>query len=241
MEPIVQMPNNEPIRHVAIVMDGNGRWAASKGKSRTYGHRAGVETVRQIVQHAAKCGTEYLTFFSFSTENWKRPKDEIQTLFGLLKTFVRKDLARLHRENVKVVILGNLDNLPADIQEALRSVTSTTRDNDGLNLNIAFNYGGRDEIVRMARNVGKKILNHELTPDEISEDVVANMLDTAGQPDPDLIIRTSGENRISNFLLWQSAYSEFILLDVMWPDFSAADYDHALELFSQRKRRIGGL
>jgi undecaprenyl diphosphate synthase len=227
--------------HVAIVMDGNGRWAKSKGHSRTIGHQAGVETVRNIVQHAAKTGTKFLTLFSFSTENWKRPKEEVQLLFSLLKRFVRKDLERLHQNNVKVVILGDRENLPKDVRTQLDLVETTTQDNDGLHLNIAFNYGGRDEIVRMVRTLCEKSIDGSLALDSISEKLISNVLDTRGQPDPDLIIRTSGEYRISNFLLWQSAYAEFVFMDVLWPDFTAVDYDFALQEFAKRQRRMGGV
>ncbi|PHR60306.1 MAG: di-trans,poly-cis-decaprenylcistransferase [Robiginitomaculum sp.] len=222
-------------------MDGNGRWAAARGKSRISGHQAGVDAVRKIVHHAAKRGTRYLTLFSFSTENWKRPKDEVQALFALLKKFVEKDLSRLHDEGVRVCVLGNRTNLPVETQKLLSNVEEKTRSNTGLNLNIAFNYGGRDEIRRMVQSIGQKILSEEIKPDQVTEEMICKSLDTAGHPDPDMIIRTSGENRISNFLLWQSAYSEFILLDVLWPDFGEREYDQALKLFSKRNRRIGGV
>ncbi len=227
--------------HVAIVMDGNGRWAEARGKSRIAGHQAGVDAVRKIVHHAAKRGTRYLTLFSFSTENWKRPKDEVQALFALMKKFVEKDLSRLHDEGVRVCVLGNRANLPIDTQKLLTNVEEKTQANTGLNLNIAFNYGGRDEIRRMVQSIGQKILSEEMKPDEITEEMICGSLDTAGHPDPDMIIRTSGENRISNFLLWQSAYSEFILLDVLWPDFAEPEYDQALKMFAKRNRRIGGV
>ena len=227
--------------HVAIVMDGNGRWAQARGKSRVFGHQAGVDTVRKIVSHAAKSGTRHLTLYSFSTENWKRPEEEIQALFGLLRSFVHRDLDRLHNEKVCVKVLGNKNNLPQDISEILQDVESKTRLNSGLNLNIAFNYGGRDEIIRMVQNICSQVANGSIQIDAITEKTIASFLDTKGQPDPDLIIRTSGENRLSNFLLWQSAYAEFVLTDVLWPDFTPADYDAALTVYSQRKRRLGGV
>ena len=227
--------------HVAIVMDGNGRWAQSRGQSRIKGHQAGVKTVRKIVDHAASVGAKYLTLYSFSTENWKRPAEEIQALFGLLKTFVGQDLERLNRENVKVRVVGSKVNLPADILKLLDKVETVTSKNTKLNLNIAFNYGGRDEIVRMVQNISRNVSAGKLSPEQITEDVVGANLDTKGQPDPDLIIRTGGESRISNFLLWQSAYTEFVLLDVLWPDFTPDAFDEALEIFSTRTRRLGGI
>jgi len=228
-------------KHVAIVMDGNGRWAQSQGKPRIFGHQAGVETLRKVVGHVAQSGTKHLTLFSFSTENWKRPKEEIKALFSLLRSFVAKDLARLDRENIRVTILGNRRNLPPDIQTLVQQVEDKTASNDGLYLNIAFNYGGRDEIVRMATKLAKRVKAGDVLPEQITEEMVSRALDTAGQPDPDMIIRTSGENRISNFLLWQGAYAEFILLDVLWPDFTATDYDYALQVYATRCRRMGGV
>lgn len=240
MPPSSSQINNDMPMHVAIVMDGNGRWAQAQGKPRIFGHRAGVEVVQKIVGHAAKSGTRYLTLYSFSTENWKRPQEEVQALFGLMKTFVQQDLERLHLENVKVVVLGNKPNLPSDIQLLLGKVEQTTKLNTGLHLNIAFNYGGRDEIVRMVQNTVRLAKDGKITVEEINEASISRALDTGGQPDPDIIIRTSGENRISNFLLWQSAYAEFVLLDVFWPDFDENDYDHALEIYKTRRRRLGG-
>ncbi|VAV93516.1 Undecaprenyl diphosphate synthase [hydrothermal vent metagenome] len=227
--------------HVAIVMDGNGRWSQSRGKSRRAGHQAGVDTVRKIVKYAASCGTQYLTLYSFSTENWKRPKEEIQALFGLLKAFVKKDLAQLNKANVQITVLGSRSKLPEEIKLLIEKVEIKTAANNGLNLNIAFNYGGRDEIVRMTQKLAKDVQQDKLDIADIDENMLCQSLDTAGQPDPDMIIRTGGENRISNFLLWQSAYAEFILLDVLWPDFCTKDYDLALEIYGARRRRMGGL
>jgi len=240
---VISKPSSEDKNpdHVAIVMDGNGRWAQARGKSRIFGHQTGVDAVRKIVSHAASRGTKYLTLYSFSTENWKRPEEEIQALFGLLKSFVQKDLGRLHQENVRVRILGNKQRLPQDINETLEKVESKTRSNTGLKLNIAFNYGGRDEIIRMVQRIAKQVSSGSVSIADITEKMVSNNLDTAGQPYPDMIIRTSGENRLSNFLLWQSAYTEFVLTDVLWPDFTADDYDAALEIYGKRQRRLGGV
>jgi len=234
-------PSTQAPTHVAIVMDGNGRWAQKRGQSRIKGHQAGVKTVREIVSHAASVGTKYLTIYSFSTENWKRPAEEIQALFGLLKTFVGQDLERLNRENVKVRVVGSKANLPEDILKLLETVEKVTSENTKLNLNIAFNYGGRDEIVRMVQKISNSVSAGELSSDQITEEIVGENLDTKGQPDPDLIIRTGGESRISNFLLWQSAYTEFVLLDVLWPDFTTDAFDEALQIFSTRARRLGGV
>jgi len=228
-------------RHVAIVMDGNGRWAKAQGKPRSFGHQSGVETVRKIVAHAGKSGTRHLTLFSFSTENWKRPQEEIQALFSLLRAFVKKDMARLDKENVRVTILGSRENLPKDIQTLIQEIEDKTINNNNLYLNIAFNYGGRDEIVRMVQKIANRMQIEKILPEDVTEEMITQSLDTCGQPDPDMIIRTSGENRISNFLLWQSAYAEFILTDVLWPDFTPADYDEALQTYAGRSRRIGGV
>lgn len=236
--------NDEPLqtpRHVAIVMDGNGRWATRRGMPRAYGHKEGVQTVRRIVRHAGNCGVQHLTLYSFSTENWSRPKDEVNALFALLKAFVSRDLAELHEEGVHIRVLGRRDNLPADIVEIITDVEERTADNDRFHLHIAFNYGGRDEILRAAQAVARAQHVGEMDTDKLDESAFATFLDTHGIPDPELIIRTGGEHRISNFLIWQGAYAEFVVMDELWPDFSTSDFDRALEIYGQRERRFGGV
>lgn len=224
-------------QHVGIIMDGNGRWAKARHRPRVFGHQAGVNTVKQIVEDASDIGIRYLTLYSFSTENWNRPKAEVAALFALLKKYVTSDLERLHKNDVRIRIIGSRQGLPGDILEIVDRVEDVTRDNKSFGLNIAFNYGGRDEIIRA---IGKAAKAGE-TMDTFNEETLLKYLDTADVPDPELIIRTSGEQRISNFLLWQSAYSEFVFTDVLWPDFSKDDLVEAIRLFNQRDRRYGGL
>lgn len=228
-------------RHIAIIMDGNGRWAKARGLPRSAGHRAGVEALRATVRAAGDRGLEYLTLFAFSSENWSRPSGEVNDLLGLLKLFIRRDLAELHRNNVCVHIIGEREGLAADIRGLLGEAETLTRSNTGLNLVIAFNYGARDEIVRAVKRLAREVEQGRLSPDSISAELISANLDTAGIPDPDMIIRTSGELRLSNFLLWQAAYSEFLFLPHHWPDFGAADLDAAYEAFRQRERRFGGV
>lgn len=239
------MHNNDELQntpvHVAIVMDGNGRWATRRGMPRAYGHREGVQSVRRIVRHAADRGVQHLTLYSFSTENWSRPKEEVNALFALLKAFVSRDLTELHDEGVRIRILGRRDNLPADIAEIIANVEEHTANNDRFFLHIAFNYGGRDEILRAARAIVRAQMAGETDVEKLDEAGFATFLDTSGAPDPELIIRTGGERRISNFLLWQGAYAEFVVMDELWPDFSGEDFDRALATFAQRERRFGGV
>ncbi|ALA19825.1 UDP pyrophosphate synthase [Chelatococcus sp. CO-6] len=227
--------------HVAIIMDGNGRWAQKRHLPRAEGHRRGVEALRRAVRAAAARGIRYLTIYSFSSENWRRPASEIADLMNLLKLFVRRDLAELHRANIRVRILGERADLKPDIAALLDEAESITRDNTGLTLVVAFNYGSRQEIVRAARRIAEDVAAGRLAPDAIDADAVAARLDLAGVPDPDLIIRTSGEQRLSNFLLWQAAYAELVFLPVLWPDFDEAAFDEALAEFARRERRYGGL
>ncbi|MBZ8132298.1 isoprenyl transferase [Afifella sp. IM 167] len=227
--------------HVAIIMDGNGRWAAGHGLPRIEGHRRGVESVRRTVRHAGERGIRVLTLFTFSSENWSRPKSEIDDLFNLLRFFIRNDLAQLKANGVRIKVIGRREGLPRDIFDLVRSAEAETAHNDGLILQVAFNYGGRDELVRAVRRVGEKMLAGELDPADFSEKVFEEHLDTAGVSDPDLLIRTSGEARISNFLLWQLAYTEFVFLPVCWPDFDEAAFDAAIAEFHSRERRFGGL
>jgi undecaprenyl diphosphate synthase len=227
--------------HVAIIMDGNGRWAQKRGRPRAFGHKSGVEAVRKAVETARELGLSCLTLFSFSTENWNRPADEVGALFELMKSYVAADLEGLAREGVRIRIIGRRDNLRADVAEIIQRAEVRTRDNTRFQLNIAFNYGGRDEIVRAARAMADAARAGTLDPAEVDEDGFARFLDTDGIEDVDLLIRTSGEQRISNFLLWQAAYAEFLFLDVLWPDFSAEHFRQAIEAYKQRHRRYGGL
>jgi undecaprenyl diphosphate synthase len=228
-------------RHIGIIMDGNGRWAAERGLSRTQGHRRGVDAVRQTVRTAVSIGLSYLTLFSFSSENWSRPPAEVQFLFGLLRRFIRRDLAELHQNAVKITIIGERRGLPADLVRLLDEAERLTEANSGLRLIIAFNYGGRNEIVRAVRRIAEEVAAGRLQPGAITDATLIARLDTAGIPDPDLIIRTSGELRISNFLLWQSAYAEFVFLPSYWPDFDATALASAIDEYRRRKRRYGGL
>ena len=228
-------------RHVAIIMDGNGRWAQKRGLPRTEGHRKGVEAVRNAVRFAGEIGIEYLTLYSFSSENWRRPKSEIAELFSLLRYFIRRDLAELHESNVKIHIIGMREGIPDDILALLDEARALTSENTGQKLVIAFNYGARSEIVRAVHAIAEKVEMGLLKPEEISEELLSSTLDTAGIPDPDLMIRTSGEQRISNFLLWQLAYSELVFAECLWPDFNEAEFSAALDEFSRRTRRYGGL
>ena len=227
--------------HVAIIMDGNGRWAKARGLPRSAGHRAGVEAVRRAVRAAPGFNIEWLTLYAFSSENWSRPQTEVNDLMGLLKTFIRRDLAELHKSNVRIRIIGNRDTLAGDILKLLEEAERLTRDNTGLNLVIAFNYGSRDEIARAARTIAARVAAGTLNEDDVTAELLDTMLDTTGIPDPDLIIRTSGEQRLSNFLLWQGAYSELVFVPCYWPEFDEQELRRALEEFAGRERRYGGV
>ena len=235
----------EPLRavpaHVAIIMDGNGRWAAKRGLPRLEGHRRGVEAVRRSVRASIDLGIRYLTIYGFSAENWRRPADEVADLFGLLRRFIRVDLAQLHANNVRISVIGDRGGLAEDIRHLLNEAEDVTRGNSGLNLVIAFNYGGRQEIVGAVRRIARLVQTGALDPESIDMSTVADALDTRGIPDPDMVIRTSGEQRISNFLPWQTAYSEFVFLPDLWPDFDEAAFRRALDEFGRRERRFGGL
>lgn len=227
--------------HVAIIMDGNGRWASKRGLPRTIGHSKGVEAVRETVRAAGDAGIRYLTLFAFSSENWTRPQEEVTDLLGLLRKFIRRDLAELHRENVRIRVIGEREKLRSDILPLLLEAEETTRHNTALTLVIAFNYGSRDEIARAVAKLAREVEAGRLRADAIGPDMISANLDTAGIPDPDLIIRTSGEERLSNFLLWQAAYAEFIFLPEYWPDFDRQLFFHALRIYASRDRRFGGL
>jgi len=227
--------------HVAIIMDGNGRWAAQRGLPRVEGHRRGVEALRRTVRACGDLGIGVLTIFSFSSENWSRPRQEVLDLLGLLRRFIRHDLAELHASNVKVRIIGDRPGLDPDIRRLLDEAEELTKANTGLMLVVAFNYGSRDEIVRAARSLVEDVAAGRLRPDAIDTAALAGRLDTAGIADPDLIIRTSGEQRLSNFLLWQAAYSEFVFVPVYWPEFDKAALESAIAEYQRRERRFGGL
>lgn len=227
--------------HVAIIMDGNGRWAQQRGLPRAEGHRRGVEALRGCVRAAAELGVRYLTLYTFSSENWSRPDDEVSDLMGLIRRFIQRDLAELHKQNVKIRIIGAEEGIDNDIVKMMRDAEQLTRDNSGLVLLSAFNYGGRDEIVRAARQLALKAVRGEIMAADIDGDMLAAHLDTADIPDPDLMIRTGGDQRISNFLLWQCAYAEFIFADCFWPDFTKQHFTDAIAEFGRRERRYGGL
>ncbi|EMS97785.1 undecaprenyl pyrophosphate synthase [Agrobacterium tumefaciens str. Cherry 2E-2-2] len=227
--------------HVAIIMDGNGRWAKQRGLPRVMGHRRGVEAVRETVRAAGDCGIRYLTLFAFSSENWRRPESEVSDLMGLLKAFIRRDLAELHRENVRVRIIGDRQGLKHDIRSLLEEAEQMTADNTKLTLVIAFNYGSRDEIARATAAIARDVAEGRLNAESITPEMISARLDTSGMPDPDLIIRTSGEERLSNFLLWQAAYSEFLFVPEYWPDFDRQRFFSAIEQYATRDRRFGAL
>ncbi len=228
-------------RHVAVIMDGNGRWAKQRHKQRVEGHRAGIDSVRDIVETSARLGLEVLTLYAFSVENWKRPKAEVSTLMGLLKRYLRMELNTLLKNNIRFLVVGRPEGLPGDVQEELERGMARTRDRGGLQFNIALNYGGRAEIVDATRRLVEQSLANGTDPTSIDEAAIASHLYTAGQPDPDLLIRTSGEMRISNFLLWQIAYSEIWVTDVLWPDFRRKHLLQAIADFQGRERRFGGI
>jgi undecaprenyl diphosphate synthase len=244
--PEAQAPNlagpvPEVPRHVAIIMDGNGRWAASRGLPRVEGHRRGVEALRKTVRAAGDMGIRCLTIFSFSSENWQRPASEVRDLMGLLRLFIRKDLAELHSSGVRVRVIGERADLDPDIRRLLEEAEELTRLNTKLRLVVAFNYGGRDEIARAVRRISEKVASGVLAPAAITEELIGQHLDAPEIADPDLIIRTSGEQRLSNFLLWQAAYSELVFTPVYWPDFDRAALQSAIEEYRRRERRFGGL
>jgi undecaprenyl diphosphate synthase len=226
-------------RHVAIIMDGNGRWAKARGLPRTVGHREGAEALRRIVRASAEFGVDYLTVFGFSSENWKRPAAEVTDLMGLLRLYLRKEIDEIHREGVRLRVIGDRERLSSDIIRLIEDAETRTAGNRRLNLTVALSYGGRAEIVRAAQQLADAVRNGVLDPDDIDEEAFQRRLFTADIPDPDLVIRTSGEKRISNFLLWQSAYAEYVFMDKLWPDFAGEDLKSAIVEFGSRKRRYG--
>ncbi len=226
-------------RHVAIIMDGNGRWAAQRSLPRSEGHRHGVTAVRRLVRAAIECGTEYLTVFSFSSENWKRPRSEVTYLFALLRRFIRQDVSELHGAGVRIRVIGERDGLDQDIVQMIDECEALTASNTRLNLVVAFNYGGRTEIARTARQLAEKVARGEITPEQIDETMFSANMYAPDVPEPDLLIRTSGEKRVSNYLLWQLAYTEMVFVDEHWPDFDISIYRRALAEYGSRQRRYG--
>lgn len=237
-------PSHRPAaqpQHVAIIMDGNGRWAAERGLPRALGHRSGVEAVRRTVKAAIALGIPYLTLYCFSSENWSRPAEEVDDLMGLMRRFIRGDLAELHQNNVRILVIGERDNVDPEMLALIDEAVDLTSENTRLNLVIAFNYGARAEIVRAAQRLAVAVREGKLDPEAITAETIEGALNTAGIPDPDVLIRTSGEMRLSNFLLWQSAYAELVFLDAYWPDFGHELLAEALAQYQARERRFGGL
>lgn len=227
-------------RHIAIVMDGNGRWAAGRGLPRLAGHDAGMQALKEIVKRSSALGVKHLTVYAFSTENWKRSSEEVSGIFKIMVQYIRRELEELHENNVRIHILGDYRILPGEAVAELEESLQVTKNNDGLQFHIALNYGGRDEIVRAVRQVALEVGEGSLKPEDITDQTIQNRLYTAGVPDPDLVIRTSGEMRLSNFLLWQNAYSEFYFTDVLWPDFTPQRLSEAIDDYQRRERRFGG-
>jgi undecaprenyl diphosphate synthase len=238
MENVAPAPSPPPV-HVAIIMDGNGRWAKQRSLPRIAGHRRGAEAVRRAVTAAGEFGIAYLTLFGFSSENWKRPVGEVDDLMGLLRHYIRAEIAELHIKGVRLRVIGDRARLPGDIVTLIDNAEALTAGNTGLRLTIALSYGGRAEIARAARDIAAAVKSGEIAPEQVDETLFARHLLTADIPDPDLVIRTSGEQRISNFLLWQTAYSELVFIDTLWPDFGKADFERALRDYHGRERRYG--
>ena len=228
-------------QHVAIILDGNGRWAKSKGMPRNYGHAQGSKNVERICEDAYKMGIKYLTVYAFSTENWSRPKGEVDALMTLLRNYMKTCLNTAKKNRMKVRVIGDKTGLDPDIQTRIRELEEASKDNDGLNFTIAINYGSRDEIVRAVRHISENVAAGKLDPTSVTEETISNYLDTAGIPDPDLLIRTSGELRLSNFLMWQLAYTEFYFTNTPWPDFTKEELAEAIEKYNSRDRRYGGV
>lgn len=228
-------------RHVGIIMDGNGRWAKKRGLPRSAGHVSGAANFRTITKYCSRIGIPYLTVYAFSTENWKRPQEEVKALMRLFKQYLEEALRDFTEENIRTRFIGDVSAFDPILRELIDQVEASSRNKTGMVLNVAMNYGGRAELVHAMRTLAQRVKAGALRPEEIDEAAIARHLYTAGQPDPDLIIRPSGENRTSNFLLWQSAYSEYVTMDILWPDFTTGDLDRALEEFARRNRRFGGI
>ncbi len=234
VKPKAELPDKIP-QHIAIIMDGNGRWAQARGLPRLAGHRAGTENLRRIIEACVEFGVKYLTIYAFSTENWGRPEDEVNGLMGIFDEVFERELTELHKQGARLQHIGRLDEVRPSLQEKVRKGIELTKNNDRLVLSVAFNYGGRDEIVQAIRS----IINKGLKPEDVNEEVVSQHLYTAGIPDPDLVIRTSGEQRISNFLIWQAAYAEWVFPQTFWPDFGREELLAAIQEFGRRERRYG--
>jgi undecaprenyl diphosphate synthase len=235
-------PYSKPVpKHVAIIMDGNGRWAAQRGLPRSAGHKQGIEAVRRAVKSAIELGIKYLTVYSFSTENWSRPATEVSFLMDLMRRFIRQDVSDLHKSGVKIVVIGEREGIDTPTLTLLEDAEKLTRENSGLCLQVAFNYGSRQEILRVAKLIAERVASHDLTAADLTVDWISNHLDTSGCPDPDLLIRTGGDKRISNYLLWQCAYTEFVFVPEHWPDFSHDVMLRCISEFHNRERRFGGL
>jgi len=232
----LKMPN-----HVAIILDGNGRWAKSKGMPRNYGHVQGAKTVEVICEEAYKMGIQYLTVYAFSTENWNRPQAEVDALMSLLRNYMKTCLKTAEKNRMCVRVIGEKSRLDEDIRNRIAQLEEATKDNDGLHFTIAINYGSRDEIVRATKSLAQKVKSGDLSPEDITEQLLSDTLDTRGLPEPDLLIRTCNEQRVSNFLLWQLAYTEFYFTPVAWPDFSKEELIRAVEAYNHRDRKYGGL
>ncbi|PCH76537.1 MAG: di-trans,poly-cis-decaprenylcistransferase [Flavobacteriaceae bacterium] len=226
-------------KHIAIIMDGNGRWAKEQGKPRIFGHKHGVSSVREILETSVELGIEYLTLYAFSTENWKRPKLEVTALMNILVSSLKKEVASMHKNNVKLNVIGNMEALPSSVRKKLSEVIALTKNNTGITLSLALSYGSREEIVNAIKKISEKVVNNSIKIEEIDEKVINNHLYTFSLPDVDLLIRTSGEQRISNFLLWQIAYSELYFTNVCWPDFKKPDLIEAITTYQNRERRFG--
>ncbi len=228
-------------QHIGIIMDGNGRWAKKRGLPRSAGHTAGAQNFRTITRYCSDIGIKYLTVYAFSTENWKRPSDEVGALMKLFKQYLNEALTDFKDDSIVVRFIGDSSAFSEDLQELIKRTEEESKHRDGMVLNIAMNYGSRDEILMATKTIAEKVKKEEMSSDDITEETISNHLYTAGQPDPDLVIRPSGEYRISNFLLWQSAYTEFVIMDKLWPDFKTEDLDKAIEMFAARNRRFGGI
>jgi len=234
-----QIAKNSVPNHIAVIMDGNGRWAKLKGKPRVFGHKNGVTSVRQVIEGCAEVGVNYLTMYAFSTENWNRPKLEVKTLMALLVSSLKKELKSLQKNNIKLNTIGNIENLPEKAQIELAEVIEKTKNNSTLTLTLALSYGSREEIVNVIKNISEKVVNNQLSVEEIDEKIINNHLYTFSLPDVDFMIRTSGEKRISNFLLWQIAYAELYFTDTLWPDFRKENLFNAILEYQNRERRFG--
>lgn len=227
--------------HIGIIMDGNGRWAKKRMLPRSAGHKAGAQTFRKITRYCSDIGIKHLTVYAFSTENWKRPKDEVSALMNLFKSYLEEALSDFKDDSIVVKFIGDKSVFPDDLRNLMIENVESSKDRNGMVLNIAMNYGSRDEIVRAVKSISEKVVSNKIDINDIDEQLISDHLYTSGQPDPDLIIRPSGEYRISNFMLWQSAYSEYVIMNKLWPDFTSDDLDEALKIYSQRNRRFGGV